>query len=141
MASNYSNYPMNQQQMPQMPQQMYPTMVNVPSFFPQPIGNVYNLQTASEIGNIPAGNGLSVGLCLAEGVMYVKSLQNGAPALVEYHLSTTEGGRPPEQEAGPSEDVKKIYSALDKYDDKISKLENQIKHLKTKLGGDLEWQM
>lgn len=141
MASNYSNYPMNQQQMPQMPQQMYPTMVNVPSFFPQPIGNVYNLQTASEIGNIPAGNGLSVGLCLAEGVMYVKSLQNGAPALVEYHLSTVEGGRPPEQEVGPSEDVKKIYSALDKYDDKILKLENQIKHLKTKLGGDLEWQM
>ena len=141
MASNYSNYPMNQQQMPQMPQQMYPTMVNVPSFFPQPIGNVYNLQTASEIGNIPAGNGLSVGLCLAEGVMYVKSLQNGAPALVEYHLSTAEGGRPPEQETGPSEDVKKIYSALDKYDDKILKLENQIKHLKTKLGGDLEWQM
>ena len=141
MASNYSNYPMNQQQMPQMPQQMYPTMVNVPSFFPQPIGNVYNLQTASEIGNIPAGNGLSVGLCLAEGVMYVKSLQNGAPALVEYHLSTVEGGRLPEQEAGPSEDVKKIYSALDKYDDKILKLENQIKHLKTKLGGDLEWQM
>lgn len=141
MASNYSNYPMNQQQMPQMPQQMYPTMVNVPSFFPQPIGNVYNLQTASEIGNIPAGNGLSVGLCLAEGVMYVKSLQNGAPALVEYHLSTAEGGRPPEQDAGPSEDVKKIYSALDKYDDKILKLENQIKHLKTKLGGDLEWQM
>ena len=141
MANNYSNYPMNQQQMPQMPQQMYPTMVNIPSFFPQPIGNVYNLQTASEIGNIPAGNGLSVGLCLAEGVMYVKSLQNGAPALVEYHLSTAEGGRPPEQETGPSEDVKKIYSALDKYDDKISKLENQIKHLKTKLGGDLEWQM
>lgn len=141
MASNYSNYPMNQQQMPQMPQQMYPTMVNVPSFFPQPIGNVYNLQTASEIGNIPAGNGLSVGLCLAEGVMYVKSLQNGAPALVEYHLSTAEGGRPPEQDASPNEDVKKIYSALDKYDDKILKLENQIKHLKTKLGGDLEWQM
>lgn len=145
MASNYSNYQsLTQTPMPQqMPQQMYPTMANIPSFFPQPIGNVYTLQTANEIGNIPAGNGLSVGLCLAEGVMYLKSLQNGTPVLVEYHL-TTGDNRPssaPAQNEANEDEVKKIYSTLDKYDDKITKLESQIKHLKSKLGGEPEWQI
>ena len=122
-----------------MPQQMYPTMVNVPSFFPQPIGNVYSLQTASEIGNIPAGNGLSVGLCLSEGVLYIKSLQNGAPMLVEYYLKSAEGGRPQnETDAAPNEETKKIYAILEKYEEKISKLENQIKQLRGR-GGEPEW--
>ena len=124
-----------------MPQQMYPTMVNVPSFFPQPIGNVYSLQTASEIGNIPAGNGLSVGLCLSEGVLYIKSLQNGAPMLVEYYLKSAEGGRPQnETDAAPNEETKKIYAILEKYEEKISKLENQIKQLRGR-GGEPEWQV
>lgn len=141
MANNYSNYPLNQQQGNQMVQQMYPTMVNVPSFFPQPIGNVYSLQTASEIGNIPAGNGLSVGLCLSEGVMYIKSLQNGTPVLVEYYLKTNDGGRAQtEQEDSQNEEVKKIYIILSKYEEKISKLEAQIKQIKTK-GGEPEWQV
>lgn len=143
MANNYSNYPqIGQNSMPQqMPQQMYPTMVNVPSFFPQPIGNVYSLQTASEIGNIPAGNGLSVGLCLSEGILYIKSLQNGAPMLVEYYLKSAEGGRPQnEADAAPSEETKKIYAILEKYEEKISKLENQIKQLRGR-GGEPEWQV
>lgn len=145
MASNYSNY-QSMTQSPltsQIPQQMYPTMVNVPSFFPQPIGNVYTLQTANEIGNIPAGNGLSVGLCLAEGVMYLKSLQNGTPVLVEYHLTTGDNrtSTTTAQNEQNEDEVKRIYSALDKYDDKISKLETQIKHLKSKLGGEPEWQI
>jgi hypothetical protein len=124
-----------------MPQQMYPTMVNVPSFFPQPIGNVYSLQTASEIGNIPAGNGLSVGLCLSEGILYIKSLQNGAPMLVEYYLKSAESGRPQnETDAAPSEETKKIYAILEKYEEKISKLENQIKQLRGR-GGEPEWQV
>lgn len=138
MATNYSNYSMNQ---PQMAQQMYPTMVNVPSFFPQPVGNVYNLQTASEISNIPAGNGLSIGLCLPEGVMYIKSLQNGSPALIEYRLTAADSGRAPENEGAAAEEMKKIYSTLKNYDDKFSKIESQIKHLKTKIGGDPEWQV
>lgn len=143
MANNYSNYPqMGQNSMPQqMSQQMYPTMVNVPSFFPQPIGNVYSLQTASEIGNIPAGNGLSVGLCLSEGILYIKSLQNGAPMLVEYYLKSAEGGRPQnDTDAAPNEETKKIYAILEKYEEKISKLENQIKQLRGR-GGEPEWQV
>ncbi len=143
MANNYSNYSqMGQNSMPQqMPQQMYPTMVNVPSFFPQPIGNVYSLQTASEIGNIPAGNGLSVGLCLSEGILYIKSLQNGAPMLVEYYLKSVEGGRPQnDTDAAPNEETKKIYAILEKYEEKISKLENQIKQLRGR-GGEPEWQV
>ena len=49
-----------------------PQVYNRP-MLPQPIGSTYNLTTASEIYNIPAGNNTSVGICLNEQVMYLKS--------------------------------------------------------------------
>lgn len=80
----------------QVSQQIQPmsyqnTMMSSPTLFPQPMGSVYSLTTASEIGNVPAGMNMSVGLCLQENVMYIKALQNGSPMLLGYRLSPIEG--------------------------------------------------
>ena len=85
MANNYFNYtnptPQNQtqpqmQQMPQMPINSQPNYnQSLPNFFLQPIGSIYNINTASEINQVPASSNLSVGLCLSENIMYIKSFQ------------------------------------------------------------------
>lgn len=138
MANNYPNFPYNQ------PQQITPTQSNInqlnslnalqpqPSFFLQPIGNIYNLNTASEIGNVPAGANASVGLCLSENVMYIKSFQNGAPMLLGYRLSPIEGGI-------TNEDTAEIISK--KYDERFNKIEEQLTKIRERLGGKLEWQI
>lgn len=138
MANNYPNFPYNQ------PQQINPTQPNInqlnslnalqpqPNFFLQPIGNIYNLNTASEIGNVPAGANASVGLCLSENVMYIKSFQNGAPMLLGYRLSPIEGGI-------TNEDTAEIISK--KYDERFNKIEEQLTKIRERLGGKLEWQI
>lgn len=70
-----------------MPQQN----IQMQSFFPQPIGNVYNLNTSSDINNIPTGAGVSIGLCLNENIIYIKGSQNGSPMLLGYTLAPIDG--------------------------------------------------
>lgn len=112
--------------------------------FPQPTGSVYSLNTGSDIGNVPAGVGISVGLCLPENVMYVKALQNGSPMLLGYKLSPIEGtaGAATQNE---TEDLikenKHLIEVLKGHDDKIQMIENQLMKMKDKIGGKSEWQL
>lgn len=56
--------------------------------FPQPQGSVYSINSPLEIGNVPIGStGLSVALCLNEGLMYIKSFQNNSPVIMTYHIT------------------------------------------------------
>ena len=119
------------------------------SLFPQPTGGVYNLSTASDIGNVPAGIGISVGLCLPENVMYIKALQNGSPMLLGYKLSPIEGQPETNQTdtstAQANEELikenKRLVEVLKGHDEKIQLLENQLVKLKDKVGGGKsEWQ-
>ena len=133
MATNYFNYNPNQptsnptlQQMPQMQQMSMNNQPNynqsLPNFFLQPIGNIYNIGTASEINQVPAGTNLSVGLCLSENIMYIKSFQNGAPLLLGYRLSPIEG---------VVSEAKITPAAPDKeYEERFKKIENAIVRLK-----------
>lgn len=101
MADNYSNlYNQygNAVVSPYMAQQM---QSRAP--LPQPIGSAYNLTTASEIYNIPAGNNTSVGICLNEQVAYLKSYQNGYPVIVGYRLTPLEVANQPNAQAAASE--------------------------------------
>lgn len=59
-------------------------------FFPQPQGNVYIINNSMEIANIPVGGGISVALCPSEAIMFLKSMQNGAPTLLAYTLTPCE---------------------------------------------------
>ncbi len=60
-------------------------------FFPQPQGNVYMISNSSEIMTVPVGaTGISVAICLPEGIMFLKSFQNGSPVFLRYKLSSLE---------------------------------------------------
>lgn len=158
--------PAPNQQMPPMPQaQSVPPNQSAPSFlqnpnfqnvpmgqslFPQPTGSVYNLGTASDIGNVPAGIGISVGLCLQENVMYIKALQNGSPMLLGYKLSPLEGtpnAQAPEPVVNSEEtealvrENKKLVEILKGHEDKILMIESQLAKIKDKVGGKSEWQL
>ena len=97
MANNFQNFQLPNTQSPnqqnsqaQLNNMMLPNYQQNTILFPQPIGNVYNLNTATDIANIPTGAGVSLGLCLAENILYIKALQNGAPALLAYKLGPVE---------------------------------------------------
>ena len=99
------------------------------------------MNTANDIGNIPAGTGVSIGLCLQEGVMYVKSLQNGAPMLLEYKLNSNEVARQPDTSAAAADELKKIASSFKSFEEKFTALESEIGKIKQKMGGKLDWQI
>ena len=110
--------------------------------FPQPSGNVYSINNNLEVANIPTGVGMSVALCFAENLMYIKTMQNGMPMLLGYKLSPLE---PPGGPNSPIVTEEKTETAaqvdtnftevLKSYDEKIATLESTIEELRTKIGG------
>ena len=152
-----SNQPANVQPAPSTlsPQSMPFNMNQQPyqmgqSLFPQPTGGVYNLSTASDIGNVPAGMGISVGLCLPENIIYIKALQNGSPMLLGYRLIPIEGQPNSSQPDSSQTDQiaeelrkenKQLVDVIKEHNEKIQLLENQLVKIKEKIGGGKsEWQ-
>lgn len=82
--------------------------------FPSPQGNVYTINSTLEVANVPASSGLTVALCLNEGLMYIKSLQNGQPMFWAYKMV-------------PYEEKKEDGDRLSVLEDKV---ENLLKELK-----------
>lgn len=74
------------QQNPQLMMQPQQPQQNVQPLFPQPQGNVYNINSTLEVANVPVGAGVSVALCLPENVMYIKTMQNGNPLFYPYKI-------------------------------------------------------
>lgn len=109
--------------------------------FPQPVGSVYNLNTSSDIGNVPTGTNISVGLCLNENILYVKTLQNGVPSLLSYKLSPIEGQSVSQSAETPkgSEGLTQIYERLDRIEKMLFK-PSESKPVEQN-GGKLEWQV
>ena len=82
-----------------MPQNQFQQQ-NVQPLFPQPQGNVYNINSTLEVANVPVGAGISVALCLNEGVMYIKTMQNGNPMFWAYRIlpyDSEQKNSPPEE--------------------------------------------
>ena len=70
---NNNNYPFPINQIPG-----YNQLQQIQQMFPQPQGSVYAINSPLDIGNVPTGStGLSVAICFAENLMYIKSFQNG----------------------------------------------------------------
>lgn len=80
MATNYQGFQFNSP-----PPQT--NMFQSQQFFPQPQGNIYLINNSLEMANVPTGVGLSAAICLSEGVMYLKTIQNGAPMFVGYKIA------------------------------------------------------
>ena len=82
-----SNYQFPYMQGPNANANPFGQFQQIQQMFPQPQGSVYSINAPLEIGNVPIGStGLSVALCLAENVMYIKSFQNGNPIIMAYRI-------------------------------------------------------
>ena len=153
MANNYQNFQFNPQGSPQFAQstnnplnqpilqnqinQPYPGQI----VFPQPVGNVYNLNSASDIGNVPFGGNVSVGLCLSENIVYIKSLQNGTPMILGYKLSPLENLNTNQTVQNSDNRLEELIATLNENNKKIDLLEKQVAKIKEKIGGKAEWQI
>lgn len=142
MANNFQNFQLQNTQSPnqqnsqaQINNMMLPNFQQSPILFPQPVGSVYNLNTAADIANVPTGAGISLGLCLNENILYIKALQNGAPALLSYKLGPVEA-------SDINEENDKIKQMLQSFETRFSNIERQLSNIKEKVGGNkLEWQI
>lgn len=115
MAYNYFNQPAQPHNLPQ-----YQTN----QMFPQPSGNVYTINSPSELTNIPVGVGLTVALCLPENMLYLKSIQNGNPVIWSYRLSSSEtSGNTSAAAQDVSTDNKKYTEELENLNSRLSRLE------------------
>lgn len=127
MATNYPNL----QFMPQQQQNAF----QGPQFFPQPQGNIYLINNSLEMANVPTGVGVSAAICLSEGVMYLKTMQNGNPIFIGYKISPLDGkdtsNVQSQNTAAPQ------TSNLDDYIGRIEALEKEINTLKQKTGSNL----
>ena len=113
-------------------------------YFPQPQGSIYMIASSNDIANVPVGAGLSAAICLREGIMYLKTIQNGSPMLLAYRLAPLESGEQT-QDANTNNIVcetdKKITAILQDYGKRIEILEKQagiVNPTKTN-GGNSVW--
>lgn len=132
MSFNYGNQ--NQQNyfnsnQPQMPSNQF--QQNVQPLFPQPQGNVYNINSTLEVANVPVGAGISVALCLQEGFMYIKTMQNGNPMFWAYKISPFDTTKPAKQ----SDENEKILdnNQIEEYENRFNKIEQQVEEIQLAL--------
>lgn len=141
--NNYRNY--NQLQNFQSYQPM--------QYFPQPQGYIYMLDSANDINNMPVGTGISAGIYLSEGILYLKMNQNGSPMQLAYRLNPLESingnsqllfqgannettqvqTQTPIQEQNIEQ---RILAVLDSFDVRLKNLEQSRESSK---GGNKEW--
>ena len=111
---------------------------NVQPLFPQPQGNVYNINSTLEVANIPCGAGISVALCMNEKCMYIKSLQNGNPMFWAYKIIPYDENQKCNEQVQTQENPN-LSERFMKYDARFDNIENQIGEIKTAMnnkGGD-----
>ena len=112
---NNPNYPFPVNQLPG-----YNQIQQIQNMFPQPQGSVYAINSPLDIGNVPTGStGLSVAICLAENLMYIKSFQNGQPVIMAYRVSPFQKEERKAEDAAPRVDVESRLSLLEEKLDKI----------------------
>ena len=90
--------------------------------FPQPNGNIYVISNSLEVANVPAGAGITAALCQSEGLLYLKTVQNGVPTFLAYKLT-------------PYTESPKMQQQENDVESRLALLEKQISTLLIALGG------
>lgn len=111
----------------------------VQPLFPQPQGNVYNINSTLEVANVPCGAGVSIALCLPENTMYIKTMQNGNPLFYPYKIIPfTNEQQQKEESATPEDIIQTLQKQVNACIEKISAIEDKLKPKKEiKEGWDL----
>lgn len=149
MAYNYNYNPQAatgiQPQAQPTPQQIPPQLLvnqqqNIQPLFPQPQGNVYNINSTLEVANVPVGAGISVALCMPENTMYIKTMQNGNPLFYPYKILPLNSAAEPEEQEKPTasqeNQFEKFSAQLKTCYEKIESLEEQINKIMKKKESD-----
>lgn len=127
--NNYTTFNQNQTYQPYQATQ----------YFPQPQGSIYMIANANDVANVPVGAGLSAAICLREGIMYLKTIQNGSPMLLGYRLAPLDGNEVPQDNSQTAAEPK-ITAILQDYGKRLEALEKQLNNTgATKKGGNPEW--
>lgn len=125
---NFYNNNVVGQQSPQMQQQ------NIQPLFPQPQGNVYNINSTLEVANVPVGAGISVALCLNEGFMYIKTMQNGNPLFWAYRIEPYDTTKTNDNQVQNKKDEENPFVIqLEQYDKRFLNLEQQVAEIQNSL--------
>ena len=137
-TNNYMNYNQNAGFQPYQATQ----------YFPQPQGSIYMIGSSNDVANVPVGAGLSAAICLREGLIYLKTIQNGSPMLLGYKLSPLEGNATIQEQKIQMNSVQtpvsapdttleqRILNVLEEFEARLKKLEED----KPK-GGTDKWQL
>lgn len=96
----------------------------IQQMFPQPQGSVYTINSPLDIGNVPIGStGLSVAICLPDNLLYIKSFQNGQPAIMVYRISPFQKeSKEPEAPTPTAVAANDVNARLLTLEEKINKL-------------------
>lgn len=121
----------------QVQQSIMPQQQNIQPLFPQPQGNVYNINSTLEVANVPVGAGISVALCMPENLMYIKTMQNGNPLFYPYKIVPFDN-QTQTQEEKEDDSLTNVYNQLQNYDNRIKGLEDKISKIVKSKGGDWE---
>lgn len=96
-------------------------------YFQQPQGNVYFINNSLEVANVPISTGSSVAICLSEGLMYIKTMQGGAPSIMVYTIKSYQSSN--NQQAQQSSN-----NTNNNEKDTLQVIVEELKGLKQKLG-------
>lgn len=126
------NYNFNPSAQAGIPQQIQPQ--NIQPLFPQPQGNVYNINSTLEVANVPVGAGISVALCMPENLMYIKTMQNGNPLFYPYKIIPFSEQKEEVKVAEPqqNEALATLTQELKDCNKRITELEQALSKLKRK---------
>lgn len=104
----------------------------VQPLFPQPQGNVYNINSTLEVANVPCGAGVSIALCLPENVMYIKTMQNGNPLFYPYKIIPFTNEQQQQEEKNTVPTIETLQEQLNTCIEKISAIEARFKKTEKK---------
>lgn len=128
------NQPQQQSYFNNINQQTQFQQQNIQPLFPQPQGNVYNINSTLEVANVPVSAGMSVALCLNEGFMYIKTMQNGNPMFWAYKILPYDSSKPAqENEEIIKKDTSPIEEQFKKYDNRFMAIEQQVSDIQKAL--------
>ena len=83
--------------------------------------------------------GLSVALCLSEGLLYLKSMQNGNPIFMAYKIMPYDNTKENQQnnQSNQNDVLNALVESFQKCQERLNILEKEVKTLKKNDGGKI----